>query len=103
METHHVSLYFIDGFSGDHGNDLIYRRVDPEGHEMTFDLGKGAWSRGQSHARMAKLSPAALMDSRFRQSPRRHGVSVLARNDHEVHVENAPVHARHIVTVVSDP
>lgn len=98
-----MSLYLTGGFSGDHGNDLIYRRVDREGHEMTFDLDTGAWRRSQSHARMAKLMPAALMESRFRQAPRRHGVSLLAQTDHEVHIENAPVSARHIVTVVSLP
>ncbi|XP_048124258.1 receptor-type tyrosine-protein phosphatase R isoform X2 [Alosa alosa] len=66
---------------------------------MTFDLGTGTWHRGQSHARMAKLMPAALMESRFHQAPHRHGVSLLARTDHEVHIENVHVSARHIVTV----
>lgn len=56
----------------------------------------------QTHARLAKLMPAALLESRFRQAPRGHGaVSLLAQPEQEVRVENAPVSARYIVTVVS--
>ncbi|XP_055761825.1 receptor-type tyrosine-protein phosphatase R-like isoform X4 [Salvelinus fontinalis] len=54
----------------------------------------------QTHARLAKLMPAALLESRFRQAPRGHGaVSLLAQPEQEVRVENAPVSARYIVTV----
>ncbi|XP_052370514.1 receptor-type tyrosine-protein phosphatase R isoform X2 [Oncorhynchus keta] len=54
----------------------------------------------QTHARLAKLMPAALLESQSRQAPRGHGaVSLLAQPDQEVRVENAPVSARCMVTV----
>lgn len=87
------------GFSGDNGNDLIYRRVDAEGHEVTLDLGRVEWRRSQSRARLAKLMPAALLEPGFRGLPHERGASLLAQADHDVHVENAPVSSRHIVTV----
>ncbi|KAK6292355.1 hypothetical protein J4Q44_G00369390 [Coregonus suidteri] len=54
----------------------------------------------QTHVRLDKLMPAALLESGFRQASRGHGaVSLLAQPEQEVRVENAPVSARHIVTV----
>ena len=73
--------------------------------------GPGSWVErhmetlgAESRARLAKLMPAALLESRFRQAPSgRGGISLLAHTEPEVHVEHAPVSARHLVTVVSTP
>ena len=79
----------------------VYRHVDSQGREHALKF-NSASLRAQSRARIAKLMPSALLESRFRQVPHdRSGVSFLARTDHEVHVENAPLSASHIVTMVS--
>lgn len=52
---------------------------------------------------MAKVMPAALLESRFRQQPGgERTLNLLARPHHEVHPEHAVVSARHLVTVVSN-
>ncbi|XP_072528845.1 receptor-type tyrosine-protein phosphatase R isoform X2 [Salminus brasiliensis] len=72
----------------------VYRHMDSQGVEHNAVL------HAQSHGRKAKLMPSTLLESRFRQVLQDHlGVSFLARTDHEVHVENTPVSARHIITI----
>ncbi|XP_051275865.1 receptor-type tyrosine-protein phosphatase R isoform X2 [Dicentrarchus labrax] len=54
----------------------------------------------QHPARLAKVMPAALLDSRFRQEPSgQQTLNLLARPHHEVQPEHAVVSARHLVTV----
>ncbi|KAL7827728.1 hypothetical protein AOLI_G00308800 [Acnodon oligacanthus] len=106
-----LGVHTAGGFSGDaesyrswqYGHRVpvapVYRHVDSQGreHALKFD---SASLRAQSRARIAKLMPSALLESRFRQVPHdRSGVSFLARTDHEVHVENAPLSASHIITM----
>ncbi|KAI4878057.1 hypothetical protein NFI96_011664 [Prochilodus magdalenae] len=77
----------------------VYRHMDSQGREHALKF-NSASLHAQSRARIAKLMPSALLESRFRQVSHDHsGVSFLARTDHEVHVENTPVSARHIVTM----
>uniref|UniRef100_A0AAY4BN45 protein-tyrosine-phosphatase n=1 Tax=Denticeps clupeoides TaxID=299321 RepID=A0AAY4BN45_9TELE len=108
-------VHLAGGFSGDIGNDfggphgeavhpgVVYRHVDIDGHERTVDPHNGPWRRvalhAQSRARVAKIIPAALLDSRFRPAPRRHSVDLLAGINDEVQVENTPISARHTVTI----
>ncbi|XP_061085585.1 receptor-type tyrosine-protein phosphatase R isoform X1 [Conger conger] len=71
--------------------------------ERSLDQGAGARHRGPFHslslAREGRLRPPAVLRSHFRRAPGAQGVSLLARPDHQVEVENAPVSAKHIVTV----
>ncbi|XP_035530699.1 receptor-type tyrosine-protein phosphatase R [Morone saxatilis] len=54
----------------------------------------------QHPARLAKVMPAALLDSRFRQEPSgQQTLNLLARPHHQVQPEHAVVSARHLVTV----
>ncbi|XP_027147678.1 lateral signaling target protein 2 homolog [Larimichthys crocea] len=58
----------------------------------------------QHPARLAKVMPAAHLDSRFRQEPvGQQTLNLLARPHHKVQPEHAVVSARHLVTVVSNP
>ncbi|KAJ8392041.1 hypothetical protein AAFF_G00083510 [Aldrovandia affinis] len=100
-----LQLEIAGCFSGDHDRFMTaqHRRSEWPFLERTLDLGAGEGHRGPfhslSHARISKLRPAAIVGSHFRQAPRGHGISLLARTDHEVQVENAPVSAQHTVTV----
>ncbi|XP_049331060.1 receptor-type tyrosine-protein phosphatase R isoform X2 [Astyanax mexicanus] len=90
-------------FSGDdesyrpqHDNTVpaapVYQQVGSKGLEHS------AVFHAQSRARIAKLIPSTLLDSRFRQIPQDHsGVNFLARTGHEVHVENTPISTHHII------
>ncbi len=53
-------------------------------------------------ARLAKVMPSALSESRFQQPGAQPTVNLLARPHHGVHPEHAVVSARHLVTVVSN-
>ncbi|XP_049893814.1 receptor-type tyrosine-protein phosphatase R [Epinephelus moara] len=54
----------------------------------------------QHPARLAKVMPAALLESRFRHQPGgQRTLDLLARPHHEVQPEHAVVSARHLVTV----
>ncbi|KAI1882071.1 hypothetical protein AGOR_G00246910 [Albula goreensis] len=100
-----LQLEIAGCFSGDHDRFMTIERGWSEWPfpERNWDLGSGGRHRGPfhslSHARIGKLRPAAILESRFRQAPRDESISLLARTDHEVQVENAPVSARHTVTV----
>ncbi|XP_036432931.1 receptor-type tyrosine-protein phosphatase R isoform X2 [Colossoma macropomum] len=106
-----LRVHTAGGFSGDaeryrsrqYGHMVpvapVYRHVDSQGREHALKF-NSASLRAQSRAHIAKLMPSALLESRFRQVPHdRSGVSFLARTDHEVHVENTPLSASHIVTM----
>lgn len=106
-------MFLSGGFSGDAENYWsgqyghmapvapVYRHVDSHGQEHILKLNRASL-HAQSRARIAKLMPTALLESRFHQIPQDHsGVSFLARADHKVHMKSTPVSARHIVTMVS--
>ncbi|XP_036375880.1 LOW QUALITY PROTEIN: receptor-type tyrosine-protein phosphatase R-like [Megalops cyprinoides] len=108
-----LQLQTAGSFSGDHDRFMPVQRRRSEwpfavrrhadSPDRSLDGGSREQHRGPfhapSHARMAKLRPAAILQSRFLQAPGDQGISLLASTDHELHVENAPVSARHIVTV----
>ncbi|TSZ83245.1 Receptor-type tyrosine-protein phosphatase R [Bagarius yarrelli] len=59
----------------------------------------------KSHARplflTARRIPSTLPKSRFRQVPQDHSeLSLLAKPDDETHMENTPISAKHIVTMI---
>ncbi|XP_030634434.1 receptor-type tyrosine-protein phosphatase R [Chanos chanos] len=104
------------GFSGDNEyaetlrrelssqSGLVHQHMDTQGRERSLDMDDVPWHglplRVQPHTRMAKLLPTTQLESHFRQALKRHrGLSLLARTDHEVHVENSPISAHHIVTM----
>ncbi|GAA6102628.1 receptor-type tyrosine-protein phosphatase R isoform X1 [Tachysurus ichikawai] len=62
--------------------------------------------RYKSHALplsvIAKRIPSTVPESHFRQAPQDHSeLSLLAKTDDDAHMENTPISARHIVTMVS--
>ncbi|XP_017350319.1 receptor-type tyrosine-protein phosphatase R [Ictalurus punctatus] len=58
------------------------------------------YSRARSLTLIAKRMPSVLQESRFRQVPQdRSELSLLAKTDDEVHMENTLISARHIVTM----
>ncbi|KAM9467740.1 receptor-type tyrosine-protein phosphatase R isoform 2-T2 [Clarias gariepinus] len=76
---------------------LLYRRVNSRNLEQPLKY----TSHARFHGLTAKRTPSALLAaSRFRQVPQDHSeLRLLAKTDDEVHMENTPVSARHIVTM----
>lgn len=76
----------------------LHQRVNSQTQERPLKY----ISHARSFALKAKPMPSALLQSRFRQVLQDHSeLDLLAKTDDEVHVENAPISARHIVTMVS--
>ncbi|XP_036977629.1 receptor-type tyrosine-protein phosphatase R [Acanthopagrus latus] len=72
----------------------------PESHPHGLHLHHLHHHHHQHPARMAKVMPATLLESRFRQEPGgQRTLNLLARPHNEVHPEHAVVSARHLVTV----
>ncbi|XP_026863305.2 receptor-type tyrosine-protein phosphatase R isoform X2 [Electrophorus electricus] len=107
-----VRVEIAGGFSGDgrvyparhYGRQVPvtprYRRAGLREQEQALKL-TSASAHAQSHARVAKVMPSTLLEPHFQQVVQDHsGLSLLARaEDQEVHVEDTPVSARHIVTM----
>ncbi|XP_026779032.3 receptor-type tyrosine-protein phosphatase R isoform X2 [Pangasianodon hypophthalmus] len=74
----------------------LYQHVDSQNWEQPLKYN----SHARSLALIAKRKPSMLLKSRFRQAPQDHSeLSLLAKTDDEVHMENTPISARHIVTM----
>ncbi|XP_073336989.1 receptor-type tyrosine-protein phosphatase R [Pagrus major] len=72
----------------------------PESHPRRLHLHHLHHHHHQHPARLAKVMPATLLESRFRQEPGgQRTLNLLARPHQEVHPEHAVVSARHLVTV----
>ncbi|MBN3302455.1 PTPRR phosphatase, partial [Amia calva] len=100
-------------FSGDNDNFLAIHRRKSERPILIYrhveDIEKGAGMEAMdkqnifhspSHARISKLRPGMMVKSRFPDATDDQTISLLARTDHDLQVENAPVSARHLVTMV---
>uniref|UniRef100_A0A671WCI5 protein-tyrosine-phosphatase n=1 Tax=Sparus aurata TaxID=8175 RepID=A0A671WCI5_SPAAU len=78
--------HHVDKLSESHPHSLHLHHLHHHHHQHT--------------ARMAKVMPAALLESRFRQEPGgQRTLDLLTRPHHGVHPEHAVVSARHLVTV----
>ncbi|XP_066579784.1 receptor-type tyrosine-protein phosphatase R isoform X2 [Amia ocellicauda] len=99
-------------FSGDNDNFLAIHRRKSERPILIYrhveDIEKGAGMEAMdkqnifhspSHARISKLRPGMMVKSRFPDATDDQTISLLARTDHDLQVENAPVSARHLVTM----
>ncbi|XP_066580464.1 receptor-type tyrosine-protein phosphatase R [Amia ocellicauda] len=103
-------------FSGDNDHFLAIHRRKSERPILIYrhveDIEKGAGMEAMdkqnifhspSHARISKLRPGMMVKSRFPDATDDQTISLLARTDHDLQVENAPVSARHLVTMVLAP
>ncbi|XP_062860427.1 receptor-type tyrosine-protein phosphatase R [Trichomycterus rosablanca] len=76
-----------------------YRHLDNQGTKQELKYHSGPL-HALSQALSAKRKPAKFLEVNFRKSPQDHSeLSLLARPDNEVHVENIPISAHHIVTM----
>lgn len=106
-----TQLLITESSSGDHELRLFpsrrSSRLSPPQHEVNHPESHPHRLHLHLHrhhhphsARLAKVMPAALLESRFRQEPgEQRNLDLLARPHHEVLPEHAVVSARHLVTV----
>ncbi|XP_072310008.1 receptor-type tyrosine-protein phosphatase R isoform X2 [Eucyclogobius newberryi] len=79
-----------------HRSKLIHPRLR---HQYNVDENHDPPPQRHHESRLAKGTPEALMDSRFRQEHGQWGLNLLARLHHEAGSQHTEVSAQHLVTV----
>lgn len=84
-------------------HDLNLRHDVDESHPQLLHHHHHHHHHREHPARLAKVMPATLLESRFHQEPGgQRSVNLLAQPHHEVQPEHVVVSARHLITVVSN-